>query len=198
MTGHVVAASRSVFIQLPFDPVYPCPATGASLLGAGMVSPRVCLSPRRLWFAASIIFPGNYGVHIAFKTCIGFGTTTAWKGIPTARNPRGYWIFGVFRTDLQTPFEGILHNGAPRRLNKRFYGSERRFPAVSPPAMNGYLLLALAIVAEVIATSSLKAAENFTRLWPSVFVVAGYVVADRKSTRLNSSHTDISRMPSSA
>ncbi|WP_342052619.1 MULTISPECIES: DMT family transporter [unclassified Cupriavidus] len=42
---------------------------------------------------------------------------------------------------------------------------------------NGYLLLALAIVAEVIATSSLKAAENFTRLWPSVLVVTGYVAA---------------------
>lgn len=42
---------------------------------------------------------------------------------------------------------------------------------------NGYLLLALAIVAEVIATSSLKAAENFTRFWPSVLVVIGYVAA---------------------
>lgn len=42
---------------------------------------------------------------------------------------------------------------------------------------NGYVLLALAIVAEVIATSCLKAAENFTRLWPSVLVVAGYVAA---------------------
>lgn len=43
--------------------------------------------------------------------------------------------------------------------------------------MNAYLLLALAIVAEVIATSSLKASESFTRLWPSVLVVAGYVGA---------------------
>ncbi|QOT75426.1 DMT family transporter [Cupriavidus basilensis] len=43
--------------------------------------------------------------------------------------------------------------------------------------MNAYVLLALAIAAEVIATSSLKAAENFTRLWPSVLVVAGYVSA---------------------
>ena len=43
--------------------------------------------------------------------------------------------------------------------------------------MNGYVLLTLAIIAEVIATSSLKAAENFTRLWPSVLVVSGYVAA---------------------
>ncbi|WP_137923178.1 SMR family transporter [Cupriavidus sp. 2SB] len=43
--------------------------------------------------------------------------------------------------------------------------------------MNGYVLLTLAIIAEVIATSSLKAAENFTRFWPSVLVVSGYVAA---------------------
>ncbi|AJG20360.1 DMT family transporter [Cupriavidus basilensis] len=43
--------------------------------------------------------------------------------------------------------------------------------------MNAYVLLALAIAAEVIATSSLKTAENFTRLWPSVLVVAGYASA---------------------
>lgn len=40
-----------------------------------------------------------------------------------------------------------------------------------------YLLLAIAIVAEVIATTMLKSAENFTRLWPSVAVVAGYAIA---------------------
>lgn len=40
-----------------------------------------------------------------------------------------------------------------------------------------YLYLAIAIVAEVIATSSLKACESFTRLWPSVVVVVGYAVA---------------------
>ena len=32
-------------------------------------------------------------------------------------------------------------------------------------------------MAEVIATSSLKSCEGFTRLWPSVVVVAGYGVA---------------------
>ena len=30
------------------------------------------------------------------------------------------------------------------------------------------------------------------------WAITGWLVADRKSTRLNSSHTDISRMPSSA
>ncbi len=43
--------------------------------------------------------------------------------------------------------------------------------------MNAYVLLALAIAAEVIATSSLKASESFTRLWPSVLVVGSYVGA---------------------
>ncbi len=37
--------------------------------------------------------------------------------------------------------------------------------------------LALAIVGEVIATSSLKAAAGFTRPLPSLFVVLGYAVA---------------------
>jgi len=43
--------------------------------------------------------------------------------------------------------------------------------------MKTYLLLLLAIVAEVIATSGLKASENFTRLAPSLLVVAGYGTA---------------------
>ena len=40
-----------------------------------------------------------------------------------------------------------------------------------------YLFLALAIVSEVAATSSLKMSEQFTKLWPSIIVVAGYGMA---------------------
>lgn len=40
-----------------------------------------------------------------------------------------------------------------------------------------YLYLAVAIVAEVAATSALKASEEFTRLVPSVVVVVGYGIA---------------------
>jgi small multidrug resistance pump len=40
-----------------------------------------------------------------------------------------------------------------------------------------YIYLAIAIVAEVAATSSLKASEEFTRLIPSVIVIVGYGVA---------------------
>ncbi|NHQ86290.1 QacE family quaternary ammonium compound efflux SMR transporter [Iodobacter sp. HSC-16F04] len=43
--------------------------------------------------------------------------------------------------------------------------------------MNAYILLAVAIVAEVVATSALKATEGFSRLLPSMVVVAGYGVA---------------------
>ncbi|QCP49377.1 multidrug efflux SMR transporter [Trinickia violacea] len=43
--------------------------------------------------------------------------------------------------------------------------------------MPGYLWLAIAIVAEVIGTSALRASEGFSRLWPSLVVVAGYGVA---------------------
>jgi len=37
-----------------------------------------------------------------------------------------------------------------------------------------YIYLALAIIAEVTATSSLKASAEFTRLFPSIIVVIGY------------------------
>ena len=40
-----------------------------------------------------------------------------------------------------------------------------------------YLYLALAIVAEVIATSALKASEEFTKLVPSAIVFVGYSAA---------------------
>lgn len=43
--------------------------------------------------------------------------------------------------------------------------------------MKNWLFLSLAILAEVAATSSLKASEGFTRLWPSLVVVAGYGLA---------------------
>ena len=40
-----------------------------------------------------------------------------------------------------------------------------------------WLMLGVAIVAEVIATSTLKSTEGFTRLWPSVVVVICYETA---------------------
>lgn len=40
-----------------------------------------------------------------------------------------------------------------------------------------YLYLIIAIIAEVAATSALKASEAFTNLIPSIIVVIGYVVA---------------------
>lgn len=43
--------------------------------------------------------------------------------------------------------------------------------------MHPYLLLTIAIVAEVIATSALRAAEGFSRLIPSLVVVIGYALA---------------------
>jgi len=40
-----------------------------------------------------------------------------------------------------------------------------------------YLYLSIAIIFEVIATSSLKASEEFSKLIPSVIVVVGYAVS---------------------
>lgn len=41
----------------------------------------------------------------------------------------------------------------------------------------GYWYLAIAIIAEVIATSALKASAEFTKLVPGIIVVTGYGVA---------------------
>ena len=43
--------------------------------------------------------------------------------------------------------------------------------------MNGYAWLAIAIVAEVVATSALKASDGFTRPGPTVVVTIGYLIA---------------------
>jgi small multidrug resistance pump len=43
--------------------------------------------------------------------------------------------------------------------------------------MSHWILLAIAITAEVLGTSFLKASDGFTRLWPSVVVVISYCIA---------------------
>src|SRR5690554_4085343 len=43
--------------------------------------------------------------------------------------------------------------------------------------MKNWLFLGAAIIAKVVATSSLKASEGFTRLFPSLAVVIGYAIA---------------------
>ena len=40
-----------------------------------------------------------------------------------------------------------------------------------------FVYLGIAVIFEVIATSSLKASEEFTRLWPSLVVIVGYGIA---------------------
>lgn len=43
--------------------------------------------------------------------------------------------------------------------------------------MRVYLLLSIAILLETIATSSLKASEGFTKLYPSLVTIVGYLGA---------------------
>lgn len=43
--------------------------------------------------------------------------------------------------------------------------------------MHHWGFLVIAIVSEVLATSALKASEGFSRPWPSLIVVVGYVLA---------------------
>src|SRR5262245_11317104 len=40
-----------------------------------------------------------------------------------------------------------------------------------------YLYLVVAIICEVVATSALKQADGFTRLWPSLLCIFGYAAA---------------------
>mgnify|MGYP000326016374 CR=1 FL=1 len=49
--------------------------------------------------------------------------------------------------------------------------------AVFGSKMMHWLYLVIAIVAEVVATSALKASEGFSRLWPLLIVVLGYGIA---------------------
>lgn len=43
--------------------------------------------------------------------------------------------------------------------------------------VKNWLFLGIAILSEVVATSSLKASDGFSRLWPSVVVVIGYGIS---------------------
>jgi small multidrug resistance pump len=43
--------------------------------------------------------------------------------------------------------------------------------------VQGWLLLTAAILTEVAATMALKMSEGFTRLWPSVVVIVGYLMS---------------------
>jgi small multidrug resistance pump len=46
-----------------------------------------------------------------------------------------------------------------------------------PMPLNPWILLSVAILMEVVATSSLKLSDGFTRLWPSSVVVIGYGIS---------------------
>ncbi|GAB4348261.1 MAG: SMR family transporter [Oricola sp.] len=48
---------------------------------------------------------------------------------------------------------------------------------MSPSLFTNYLMLAAAIVAEVVATTALVRTENFTRLWPSLVTVCCYALS---------------------
>jgi small multidrug resistance pump len=43
--------------------------------------------------------------------------------------------------------------------------------------MQNWIILFIAIICEVFATSMLKQANGFTSLWPSIAVIVGYVIA---------------------
>lgn len=60
------------------------------------------------------------------------------------------------------------------RVTLKYAASSRSGSAIE---VSNWIYLAAAIVAEVIATSFLKASEGFSKLFPSLLVVAGYGTA---------------------
>ena len=76
--------------------------------------------------------------------------------------------------------------------------SASNWKSIKPALLIGAALATLQIFSGLAAYYQSK-----NLLWDSKYQTAqnltkGLIVSDRKSTRLNSSHTDISRMPSSA
>lgn len=68
----------------------------------------------------------------------------------------------------------VLHRRRPDRGSGQAVPlRERRWEKI----LNKWLLLTIAIVSEVVATSALKSSDGFTRLWPSCLVVGGYAIA---------------------
>ena len=85
--------------------------------------------------------------------------------------------------------KGILQNRGDTTLDHITVGTTSIvLPDVTIPAGFGVRLKAAASNTGII----------YIGRWGGASVSTGYPLRDRKSTRLNSSHTDISRMPSSA
>lgn len=62
-------------------------------------------------------------------------------------------------------------------MNAIMYTCTYPMPFMCTVVRMGYVLLAGAIAAEVGATTAMKYTEGFSRLWPSLLTVLGYVVA---------------------
>ena len=95
-------------------------------------------------------------------------------------------IVGIAKVAKRQRHDTTVIPEYPGQLDARAIGpanapSGQRFASRERAQQRGwpmsYVYLAIAIIAEVIGTSALKASEEFTRLVPSLIVVAGYVVA---------------------
>ncbi|EHM45850.1 multidrug efflux protein [Yokenella regensburgei ATCC 43003] len=53
----------------------------------------------------------------------------------------------------------------------------RHLPAQRDIILNTYVILAISICAETLATTMMKASEGFSRLLPSIVVVVGYAIS---------------------
>ena len=94
------------------------------------------------------------------------------------------WVERVSKAEVTKQY---VVSASPAKAVKRMYWTENGFngPVIQIPASR-------------VSTVNVVYNSLFPKAVDSAYVRPGEVSKDRKSTRLNSSHTDISRMPSSA
>ncbi len=82
-----------------------------------------------------------------------------------------------WRSGASSPSFSSSTNPCPSPAREAFAETAASQDLPKKSSKMNYLYLAIAIISEVFATSTMKATEGFTRLVPSVIVIAGYVVA---------------------
>jgi len=127
-------------------------------------------------------------------TRIAASDPTMWRDVFVANKDAVLEILGRFTEDLQALSRAIRW-GNRTSCSSCSAGPAKSAGASSPPArkapsptsaatgtsskapMNGYVWLSIAIMAEVVATTFLKASEGFTRPIPAIITTLGYGLA---------------------
>mgnify|MGYP003351347848 CR=1 FL=1 len=129
---------------------------------------------------------GNQPTQVAFLTDSfnGDGTTTAFSLSASPANPASIFV--------------VVHGLTQDPTTYSVTGNTLNFTGAPPAGTANISVRYMGIPASGVTTTAYRTLTEFTATaGQTTFTPPSYTV-DRKSTRLNSSHTDISRMPSSA